>query len=35
MTLTEKEKDLFLCKFEWEKPNPVDYIRHSQIYDGD
>lgn len=35
MTLTEKEKDLFLCKFEWEKSTPVDYIRHSQIYDGD
>lgn len=35
MTLTEKEKDLFLCKFEWEKPNSIDYIRHSQIYDGD
>ena len=27
MTLTEKEKDLFLCKFEWEKPNLADYVK--------
>ena len=31
----EEEKDLFLCKLEWEKPNPVDYAGHSQVYDGD
>ena len=35
MTLTEKEKDLFLCKFEWEKPNLADYVKCPKVYDGD
>lgn len=35
MTLTEIEKDLFKCKFEWEKPNPTDYAKPPKVYDGD
>ena len=35
MTLTEIEKDLFKCKFEWEKLEPTKYNKTQNFYDGD